>query len=49
MADDQAPCPRRHLLTGGPLIRLGAFAGILAVMALWEWRSPRRHQEIGSK
>ena len=30
-----------------PLIRLGAFAGILAVMALWEWLSPRRHQEIG--
>ena len=29
-----------------PLIRLGAFAGILAVMALWEWLSPRRHQEI---
>ena len=30
-----------------PLIRLGASAGILAVMALWEWLSPRRHQEIG--
>jgi len=26
---------------------LGAFAGILAVMVLWEWLSPRRHQEIG--
>jgi sterol desaturase/sphingolipid hydroxylase (fatty acid hydroxylase superfamily) len=26
---------------------LGAFAGILAVMALWEWLSPRRYQEIG--
>ena len=35
------------LLAHGPLIRLGAFAGILAVMALWEWLSPRRHQEIG--
>jgi sterol desaturase/sphingolipid hydroxylase (fatty acid hydroxylase superfamily) len=30
-----------------PLIRVGAFAGILAVMTLWEWLSPRRHQEIG--
>ena len=35
------------LLAHEPLIRLGAFAGILAVMALWEWLSPRRHQEIG--
>ena len=35
------------LLAHEPMIRLGAFAGILAVMALWEWLSPRRHQEIG--
>ena len=35
------------LLAHEPLIRLGAFTGILAVMALWEWLSPRRHQEIG--
>ena len=35
------------LLAHEPLIRLGAFAGILALMALWEWLSPRRHQEIG--
>jgi sterol desaturase/sphingolipid hydroxylase (fatty acid hydroxylase superfamily) len=30
-----------------PLIRLGAFAGILAAMMVWEWLSPRRQQEIG--
>ena len=35
------------LLAHEPLIRLGAFAGILAVMMLWEWLSPRRDQEIG--
>jgi sterol desaturase/sphingolipid hydroxylase (fatty acid hydroxylase superfamily) len=34
------------LLAHEPLIRLSAFAGILALMALWEWLS-RRHQEIG--
>jgi len=34
------------LLPHEPLIRLGAFAGIFAVMALWEWLSPRRHQGI---
>lgn len=27
-----------------PLIRLGCFLGILAVMAFWEWRLPRRPQ-----
>jgi len=26
---------------------LSVFAGVLALMALWEWLSPRRHQEIG--
>jgi len=35
------------LLTHEWLIRLCAFAGILALMALWEWRSPRRPQAIG--
>ena len=35
------------LLAHEPLIRLGAFAGILAVMAMWEWLLPRRHQKIG--
>ena len=37
----------KTLLAHEPLIRLGAFTGILAVMALWEWLSPRRNQEIG--
>jgi sterol desaturase/sphingolipid hydroxylase (fatty acid hydroxylase superfamily) len=35
------------LLAHEPLIRLSVFAGVLALMALWEWLSPRRHQEIG--
>jgi sterol desaturase/sphingolipid hydroxylase (fatty acid hydroxylase superfamily) len=35
------------LLAHEPLVRFGAFAGILAAMMLWEWRSPRRHQAIG--
>jgi len=35
------------LLAHEPLIRLAAFTGILAAMALWEWLSPRRNQEIG--
>jgi sterol desaturase/sphingolipid hydroxylase (fatty acid hydroxylase superfamily) len=30
-----------------PLIRLGAFAGIFAAMALWELLAPRRHLEFG--
>ena len=34
------------LLSHEALIRLGAFAGILAAMVLWEWLSPRRHQEV---
>ena len=37
----------KTLLAHEPLIRLGAFAGILAVMMMWEWLSARRHQEIG--
>jgi sterol desaturase/sphingolipid hydroxylase (fatty acid hydroxylase superfamily) len=35
------------LLAHESLIRLGAFASILAVMAVWEWLSPRRGQKIG--
>ncbi|MGE3147341.1 MAG: sterol desaturase family protein [Pseudorhodoplanes sp.] len=35
------------LLTYEPAIRLGAFAGILAAMALWELLAPRRRQTIG--
>jgi sterol desaturase/sphingolipid hydroxylase (fatty acid hydroxylase superfamily) len=35
------------LLTNEPLIRLAAFAGILAAMALWELFAPRREQAIG--
>jgi sterol desaturase/sphingolipid hydroxylase (fatty acid hydroxylase superfamily) len=30
-----------------PIIRLAAFAGVFAVMALWELVAPRRPQEIG--
>lgn len=35
------------LLAHEPAIRLGAFAGIFAVMALWETLAPRRRQAIG--
>lgn len=35
------------LLSHEPAIRLGAFAGIFAVMALWEALAPRRRQVIG--
>lgn len=35
------------LLGNEPVIRLAAFAGILAAMALWELFAPRREQAIG--
>ena len=35
------------LLTHEPLVRLACFAGIFAVLALWELRVPRRTQKIG--
>jgi sterol desaturase/sphingolipid hydroxylase (fatty acid hydroxylase superfamily) len=34
-------------MTYEPLIRLGAFACVLAAMAVWEWVAPRRAQAIG--
>jgi rhodanese-related sulfurtransferase len=37
------------LFNNEPLIRLGAFAGIFAAMALWELLAPRRHQTIGRR
>src|SRR5438105_10077391 len=35
------------LLSNEPLVRFAAFAGILVVMAAWEYLAPRRPQEIG--
>ena len=35
------------LLAHEPVIRLGAFASVLIVMALWEALAPRRPQAIG--
>lgn len=35
------------LLAHEPAIRLGAFAGVFAAMAIWEVLSPRREQAIG--
>ena len=35
------------LLSHEPIVRLGAFMGIFALMALWELWAPRRHQAIG--
>jgi sterol desaturase/sphingolipid hydroxylase (fatty acid hydroxylase superfamily) len=37
----------RTVLAAEPLIRLGIFGGVLALMALWEVLAPRRRQEIG--
>ena len=37
------------LLAAEPLIRMGAFTGVLALMALWELRAPRRSQAIGRR
>ena len=37
------------LLSHEPQIRLGAFAGILAAMAVWELLAPRRPQAIGRR
>ena len=39
--------PAEILLTHEPAIRLGAFAGIFAAMAIWELLAPRRRQVIG--
>ena len=35
------------LFANESILRLGAFAGVLAAMALWELLAPRRHQSIG--
>jgi sterol desaturase/sphingolipid hydroxylase (fatty acid hydroxylase superfamily) len=35
------------LLSHEPLVRLSCFAGLFALLALWELRAPRRAQEIG--
>jgi sterol desaturase/sphingolipid hydroxylase (fatty acid hydroxylase superfamily) len=35
------------LLTHALLVRLSAFAGVFAAMALWELAAPRRHEQIG--
>jgi sterol desaturase/sphingolipid hydroxylase (fatty acid hydroxylase superfamily) len=35
------------LLSNEALVRLAAFAGILAAMAVWEVLAPRRHQHVG--
>ena len=35
------------LLSHEPLVRLAAFAGVLAAMALWELFAPRRDFRVG--
>ena len=35
------------MVTYETIIRLGAFAGVFAVMAVWEFFGPRRNQAIG--
>jgi sterol desaturase/sphingolipid hydroxylase (fatty acid hydroxylase superfamily) len=39
----------KFLLAHEPIIRLGAFAGVFAVMALWELVAPRRTQAVGRR
>src|SRR5215216_958905 len=36
----------RQLLTSEPAIRLACFAGVFAVMALWEIAAPRRQRTV---
>jgi sterol desaturase/sphingolipid hydroxylase (fatty acid hydroxylase superfamily) len=38
-----------QVLAAEPMIRLGAFAGVFALMAAWEFLAPRRPQEIGRR
>ena len=38
---------KEFILAHEPAIRLGAFASVFTVMALWEWLLPRRPQQIG--
>src|SRR5262245_25118913 len=38
---------RDTLFAYEPLIRLGAFAGVFALMAVWEFLTPRRPQAVG--
>ena len=34
-------------MTSEPTIRLAVFLGVFLLMAIWEWRAPRRTREIG--
>jgi sterol desaturase/sphingolipid hydroxylase (fatty acid hydroxylase superfamily) len=36
-----------EMIAAEPILRLGAFAGVFALMAFWEFVAPRRPQEIG--
>ena len=36
------------IITTEPLIRFGFFAGVFALMAVWELLAPRRHQPLDS-
>jgi sterol desaturase/sphingolipid hydroxylase (fatty acid hydroxylase superfamily) len=44
---DRRKFDRMSLLQHEPLIRLLCFAGVFAVLTLWDIAAPRRHQEIG--
>src|SRR5262244_3357769 len=43
----ESGCLAEILLAHEPAIRLSAFAGIFAAMALWELLAPRRSQAVG--
>lgn len=38
---------KEFILAHEPAIRLGAYSVVFAAMALWEWLSPRRPQQVG--
>jgi sterol desaturase/sphingolipid hydroxylase (fatty acid hydroxylase superfamily) len=46
-AAPERPSMSETLLAYEPILRLSAFAGIFALMALWELRAERRRQQIG--
>jgi sterol desaturase/sphingolipid hydroxylase (fatty acid hydroxylase superfamily) len=47
VSDELAAAP--GLLGFEPVIRLGAFAGVFAALALWEWIAPRRRYAVGRR
>ena len=47
VSEDRPKFDRMSLLPHEPIIRLLCFAGVFALLALWELAAPRRNQDIG--